>query len=259
MRGITKAFGPVRALDGVDFTLRAGEIHGLLGENGAGKSTLMNVLAGLVRPDAGSVTVAGRPLRPGSPADTAALGIGMVHQHFSLISTLTVAENLSLAGGPGPAFFRRSADLAAPGLAAAERLGWRFDPNTPVWQLPIGHQQRLEILKTLQRDARWLLFDEPTAVLSPPEIEELFAVLERFKQEGRAVVLISHKLGEVLRLCDRITILRRGRWVGEVGRSATSEELAGLMIGSAGDPDSGGSKPRRESAKRAKARPGKRD
>jgi simple sugar transport system ATP-binding protein len=252
-RGITRSFGEQRALDGVDLTIRAGEIHGLLGENGAGKTTLMNVLAGVVLPDAGTVTVAGQPLRLGSPSDSAAIGIGMVHQHFSLVPALTVAENLSLAAGSGPAVFRRSAGLAAPALAVAGRLGWRFDPDTPVWQLPIGHQQRLEILKTLQRDARWLLFDEPTAVLSPPEVEELFGVLGRLRSEGRSVVFISHKLAEVQRLCDRVTVLRHGRRVGELPRGATTEELARLMVGPG---DGGDEDPTlcRENAQGAKAR-----
>jgi ABC-type uncharacterized transport system ATPase subunit len=235
-RGVTKSFGTQRALDRVDFTLHPGEIHGLLGENGAGKSTLMNVLAGVVRPDEGSVTVDGRPLRLGSPPHSAAVGIGMVHQHFSLIPALTVAENLSLAACAGPAFFRRSAALAPEGLSLASRFRWEIDPETPVWQLSIGRQQRLEILKTLQRHARWLLFDEPTAVLSPPEVEELFSFLGRLRQEGRSIVLISHKLGEVLRLCDRITVLHRGRVAGELMRGTTAEELARLMIGEAEPP-----------------------
>jgi general nucleoside transport system ATP-binding protein len=156
-----------------------------------------------------------------------------VHQHFSLIPALTVGENLALAAGSGPAFYRRSADLIARPLALARRLGWQFDPDTPVWQLGIGHQQRLEIIKALQRDAPWLLFDEPTAVLSPPEVDELFTVLENLRREGRAIVFISHKLPEVLRLCDRVTVLRRGRRVAVVGRGVSANELARLMVGSA--------------------------
>jgi general nucleoside transport system ATP-binding protein len=231
--GITKSYEGQRALDEVDFTLRPGEIHGLLGENGAGKSTLMGVLSGVVRPDRGSITVAGGPLRLGSPADSAALGIGMVHQHFSLIPALTVAENLSLAAGAGPALYRRAAGLAGKGLSLAWRFGWEFEPDTPVWQLSIGRQQRLEILKALQRGARWLLFDEPTAVLSPPEVEELFQFLDHLREEGRAIVFISHKLPEVTRLCDRVTVLRRGRIAGELPRGASMAALARLMIGSA--------------------------
>lgn len=158
----------------------------------------------------------------------------MVHQHFSLIPALTVAENLALAAEGGPAFFRRSADLAGEALELAGRLGWQFDPRTPVSKLPVGRQQRLEILKILQRDARWLLFDEPTAVLSPPEAEELFAALERLRGEGRGIVFISHKLPEVLRLCDRVTVLRQGRSVGERRRGVTAAELARLMVGESG-------------------------
>ncbi len=231
MRGIAKSFAGKPALDGVDLDVQAGEIHGLLGENGAGKSTLMRVVAGVVRPDAGSVTVAGRALRLGSPGASAAAGIGMVYQHFSFFSALTVAENLSLAAGAGPAFFRRAADLTGAGLAAGERLGWRFDPNTPVGQLSVGQQQRLEILKALQREARWLLLDEPTAVLTPLETDELFGVLDRLRREGRAIVFISHKLEEVRRVCDRITVLRQGRVVGEAGRGAPAARLAEWMIG----------------------------
>jgi simple sugar transport system ATP-binding protein len=254
MRGITKSFGGLRALDEVDLTLCAGEIHGVLGENGAGKSTLMYVLSGMLRPDAGRIIVAGQPLRLGSPNDSAKQGIGMVHQHFSLVPALSVAENLSLAAAAGPAFFRRSGDLAAGALAVAERLGWRFDPNTAAWQLPIGRQQRLEILKVLQRDARWLLFDEPTAVLSPPEAEELFEVLQRLRREGRGIVFISHKLPEVLRLCDRVTVLRRGRRIGERPRGVTAAELARLMVGGSSSEDRSNGKTPRESAKGAKAR-----
>jgi ABC-type uncharacterized transport system ATPase subunit len=235
MRSVTKAFGGKLALDRVDLTLKAGEIHGLLGENGAGKSTLMNVLAGVVRPDAGEVVVGERELRPGSPREAATLGIGMVHQHFSHFPALTVAENLSLAAVGGSNIFCRAADLAAGALERAERLGWRFDPETPVWQLSVGQQQRLEIIKVLQRDARWLLFDEPTAVLSPPEVEELFRVLSRLRREGRTVVFISHKLEEVRRLCDRVTVLRQGRKVGERQRGVTASELARLMVGEAAD------------------------
>lgn len=232
MGGILKRFDGTLALDGVDFELRRGEIHALLGENGAGKSTLMHVLSGLYSPDGGAIEVEGRPARFRSTADAAQAGIGMVHQHFRLVENLTVAENLALALPERTPFLLPRRGLAAGALEIAERLGWRLDPRAPVWQLPVGMQQRLEIVKVLAQDPQVLIFDEPTAVLAPVELEELFAVLERLRSEGRSLVFISHKLNEVMRLCDRITILRRGRNVGTVSADETdAADLARRMVG----------------------------
>ena len=225
MRGITKRFGGVLALDRVDFDLAPGEIHALLGENGAGKSTLMNVLRGLTPPTAGAITLGGQPAHFASPQDAARAGIGMVHQHFLLVPTFTVAENLALASPSGRPPLREAQEIA-------RRLGWTIPWNARVADLPVGTQQRVEILKALLGDARLLLFDEPTAVLAPTEIGELFTVLRALRAEGRSLVFVSHKLNEVMALCDRVTVLRRGRAVGTVAVGDTSpEDLARRMVG----------------------------
>jgi simple sugar transport system ATP-binding protein len=230
--GLVKRFGGVPALAGVDFELRRGEIHALLGENGAGKSTLMSVLSGLYAPDAGTIEVGGRPVRFRSAGEAARAGIGMVHQHFKLVEGLTVAENLALALPAETPFLLPRRGLAAAALAVAERLGWHLEPEVPVWQLPVGVRQRLEIVKVLARDPEILILDEPTAVLAPVELEELFTVLTRLRGEGRSLVFISHKLNEVLRLCDRVTVLRRGHNAGTVSIGETdAADLARRMIG----------------------------
>ena len=228
MRGITKRFGDVVALDRVDFDLVPGEIHALLGENGAGKSTLMNVLRGLTPPTAGTITLGGTPVRFCSPQDAARAGIGMVHQHFLLVPTFTVAENLALASPTRHPPLHEAKEIAG-------RLGWAIPLNARVADLPVGMQQRVEILKALLGNARLLLFDEPTAVLTPGEIGELFTVLRALRAEGRSLVFVSHKLNEVMALCDRVTVLRRGRAVGTVAVADTSpEDLARRMVGEAG-------------------------
>jgi len=238
MHGIGKRFGEVRALEDVAFDLRAGEIHALLGENGAGKSTLMHVLSGLYAPDGGTVEVRGRPVRFRSPRDAARAGIGMVHQHFTLVENFTVAENLALALPGQTPFLLPRRDLAAAALALAERLGWDLPADAPVWQLPVGLQQRLEIVKVLALDPEILIFDEPTAVLAPVELDELFAVLGRLRGEGKALVFISHKLNEVIRLCDRVTVLRRGRNAGSVAVADTdAADLARRMVGAEEAPE----------------------
>jgi general nucleoside transport system ATP-binding protein len=235
MRGIRKAFGAVQALDGVDLDLRPGEIHALLGENGAGKSTLMHVLNGQIVPDRGSVEVGDRPVRPGSQQHAARAGIAMVHQHFTLVDNFTVAENLALQE-EGAGFLLPRREVASAALAQGESLGWRFRGDTPVWQLSVGMQQRLEILKALSRRPRVLILDEPTAVLAPIELPDLFAVLRRLRDEGTTIVFISHKLREVLELSDRISVLRRGRLVRAVDAAGTTAEaLAGWMIGGEAD------------------------
>ena len=225
MRGIFKRFGEATALDGVDFSLMPGEIHALLGENGAGKSTLMNILRGLLPPTAGTITLGSQPIQFRSPQDAAKAGIGMVHQHFLLVPTFTVIENLALAS-PDRYPPRKEAQ------ALAERLGWAISWKTRIADLPVGTQQRVEILKALLGNARILLFDEPTAVLAPNEIEELFTVLRVLRSEGRSLVFVSHKLNEVMALCDRVTVLRRGRVVGTVNIGETDpEDLARRMVG----------------------------
>ena len=236
LRGLTKRFGPVIANDGVDFEVRAGEIHALLGENGAGKSTLMNLLFGLAEPDAGAMHLRGVPYRPGDPSDAIRAGIGMVHQHFMLIPTFTVAENVVLGSEPVRGL---SLDLDAARAAIRElsaRYGLDVDPDALVRDLPVGVQQRVEILKALYRQADVLILDEPTAVLAPPEVEHLIGVLRGLVATGRAVVFISHKLREVLTVADRVTVLRRGKVVGTVRPAeATEQSLATLMVGHAVD------------------------
>ena len=225
LRGVSKRFGSTLALDGVDFDLVPGEIHALLGENGAGKSTLMNILRGLTPPSAGQIFLDGHPVRFINPQDAARAGIGMVHQHFLLVPTFTVAENLALASRTKQPPLQEAAGLA-------KRLGWNIPFNARVADLPVGAQQRVEILKALLGNAQILLFDEPTAVLAPPEVEELFTVLRALRNEGRSLVFVSHKLNEVMALCDRVTILRRGRSVGTVAASETNaEDLARRMVG----------------------------
>jgi simple sugar transport system ATP-binding protein len=231
LRSITKEFPGVRANDAVDFDLRPGEIHALLGENGAGKTTLMNILCGLLRPDEGEVELNGERVELRSPRDSIARGVGMVHQHFRLVDRFTVAENLTL-GWHTPRWLVRGRTLSHEVARLSEAYGMRVDAQRPVWQLSVGEQQRVEILKNLYRGARILVLDEPTAVLTPQESEALFASLRRMAADGRGVVFISHKLEEVLALADRVTVLRRGRNVATVEKRATNErELARLMIG----------------------------
>ena len=235
MRGITKRFPGVVANEQVDFDLRVGEIHALLGENGAGKSTLMNILSGLYQPDEGEIVLGARPVRFESPHDAIAAGIGMVHQHFMLVPTLTVAENIMLGAeitfGPG-LIDRATARRRILGLSI--EYGLAVDPRALVGELPVGVQQRIEILKALFRDADILVLDEPTAVLTPGEAVDLFRVIRGLVAGPRpkSVVFISHKLREVLTLADRITVLRAGRVVGTTTPAeATEASLAAMMVG----------------------------
>lgn len=234
MTGIEKRFPRVVANHLVDFCVEEGEIHALVGENGAGKSTLMKILYGMESPDAGLVRVMGKEVREFSPAAAIAAGIGMVHQHFMLVPTLTVAENVLLGMEPrlGPWFDRAQAEKEVRDLSA--RFGLAVDPAARVEALPVGVQQRVEILKVLARGARVLILDEPTAVLTPQEVEELYGTLARLKAEGRTVVFITHKLREVNAATDRLTVLRRGTTVGTAKTAEVSEaQIAEMMVGRA--------------------------
>ena len=230
--GIVKRFPGVIANDHVDFELRAGEVHALLGENGAGKSTLMNILAGLYSPDEGQIRVNGQRADLGSPRDAIAAGIGMVHQHFALVPSMTVTENVIL-GLDRPRFRLDLGHFDDEIRTIAVSVGLHVDPKARIWQLSVGEQQRVEILKLLYRGARILILDEPTAVLAPQEVDELFATLRSMTAAGRSVVFISHKLGEVLAIADRITVMRRGRVTaaGIPAEGASKEDLARLMVG----------------------------
>jgi general nucleoside transport system ATP-binding protein len=233
LRGITKRFPGVVANDQVDLLVRAGEVHGLLGENGAGKSTLMNILYGLYSADEGEILIDGTPVELGDPGDAIAAGIGMVHQHFMLVPVFTVAENILLGAEPLDRF-RRFDRGAARELVTelAERNNLPVDPDAIVEELPVGLQQRVEILKALYRDARMLILDEPTAVLTPQEADGLFDSIRAFVAEGRSVIFISHKLREHRAIADEVSILRRGRNVGTLDPRETDEqEMANLMVG----------------------------
>ena len=237
MSGIVKRFPGVVANDGVDLEIRAGEVHALLGENGAGKSTLSNILCGLYRADEGVVEVAGRQSEFSSPRDALNAGIGMVHQHFRLVPTFTVAENVVLGESDGSLFMNHD-QVAARVQELSDRYALAVDPTARIWQLSVGEQQRVEILKVLYRGAKVLILDEPTAVLTPIEARSLFATLRAMGEEGRSVIFISHKLGEVMAVSDRVTVLRGGRTVGTVDTSETStRDLASLMVGRSVDFD----------------------
>ncbi len=233
MRGVTKRFPGVLANDHIDLDLRRGEIHALLGENGAGKTTLMNILYGLLTPDEGEIRLGGKPASIASPADAIAQGISMVHQHFMLVPVLTVAENILLGEEPmaNPVFLDRKA--AHTRIRELGRFfGTEIDPDAKVGALSVGWQQRVEILKALYRNADILVLDEPTAVLTPQETREIFTVLRRLTAEGTSIIFISHKLYEVLEIADRITVIRRGKVVGQRKPAETNEDdLAEMMVG----------------------------
>lgn len=233
MKGITKAFPGIMANSKVDFELKKGEIHCLLGENGAGKSTLMKILYGLYKQDEGEISFKGKPLSVNGPADTLKQGIGMVHQHFMLIKPLTVAENLVLGNEP-----RRAGILIDKKKARTELLeisrafGLAIDPDARIEDISVGMQQRVEILKALHRGAEVLILDEPTAVLTPQETKELFVIMRKLVRDGKSIIFISHKLKEVMEISDRVTVINHGKIIGTVATSDTSMRLlANMMVG----------------------------
>ena len=232
MREITKIFGEFVANDKINLELRKGEIHALLGENGAGKSTLMNMLAGLLEPTSGEIVVNGKSEKLDSPSKAASLGIGMVHQHFMLVEAFTVAENIILGSevtNKGVLDLKKAnADI----LELSERYGLAVDPTAKVEDISVGAQQRVEILKTLYRGADILIFDEPTAVLTPAEILELMEIMKTLVKEGKSIILITHKLDEIRAVADRVTVIRRGKSIQTVGiEGATNKDLAEMMVG----------------------------
>ncbi|MBX3083586.1 MAG: ABC transporter ATP-binding protein [Anaerolineae bacterium] len=232
MRNITKRFPGVLANDRVTLGVRRGEVHALLGENGAGKSTLMKILYGMQQPDEGEIRLNGSPIRITSPAAAIKAGIGMIHQHFMLVPSLTVAENVALGLRSTNAPFVNLATIVKKSRELADTYGLKIDPNAYVWQLSVGEQQRVEILKALYRDAHVLILDEPTAVLTPQEVTELFKTLRHMTDIGHALIFISHKLHEVLSISERVTVLRDGRVVGSQSTtSATRSSLVQMMVG----------------------------
>lgn len=234
LRGITKVFGSLVANDHIDLVVQPGEIHALLGENGAGKSTLMNVLYGLYQPDDGEILLDDKVVHFSGPGDAVAAGIGMVHQHFMLVPVFTVAESVALGYEP-----TKAAGIIDFGKARervtelSDRFGFDIDPDALIEDLPVGAQQRVEIIKALSRDAGILILDEPTAVLTPQETDELIAIMRQLKQAGTSIVFITHKLREVRAVADRITVIRRGKVVGEASASSTEKDLASMMVGRA--------------------------
>jgi simple sugar transport system ATP-binding protein len=231
LRGITKRFGPLVANDSIDLIVEPGQIHALLGENGAGKSTLMNVLFGLYQPDAGEILLDDTPRHFSGPGEAMAAGIGMVHQHFMLIPVFTVAENVMLGHEPSKFGVINLAEARRRVREISDRFGFDLDPDALVEDLPVGLQQRVEIVKSLSRDARVLVLDEPTAVLTPQETDELMVTMRQLADHGTSIVFITHKLREVKAVADTITVIRLGKVVGSAAPTASTDELASLMVG----------------------------
>lgn len=232
LRGITKRFGPLVANDSINLTVEEGRIHALLGENGAGKSTLMNVLYGLHEPDEGEILIDGRPVRFKGPGDAVAAGIGMVHQHFMLIPVFTVAESVALGGEPlGKAGLIDLAKARKTVADVSARFGFDLDPDARIADLPVGAQQRVEIVKALSREAKVLILDEPTAVLTPQETDELMEIMRQLAESGTSIVFITHKLREVRAVANDITVIRRGAVVGTASPEDSEGELANKMVG----------------------------
>ena len=232
MLNITKEFPGIKANDNITLQLRRGEIHALLGENGAGKSTLMSVLFGLYQPEEGTIKKNGEVVRIHDPNDANALGIGMVHQHFKLVECFSVLDNIILGIEPNKAGFLQKAEARKKVLALSEKYGLRVDPDALIEDISVGMQQRTEILKMLYRDNEILIFDEPTAVLTPQEIDELMTIMKSLAAEGKSILFISHKLAEIMAVADRCTVLRKGRYIGTVNtRDTTPEQLSAMMVG----------------------------
>ncbi|MFC3932753.1 ABC transporter ATP-binding protein [Streptococcus dentapri] len=234
MHNITKKFGDFVANDYINLDVKAGEIHALLGENGAGKSTLMNMLAGLLEPTEGEILLNGKPVKLDSPSKSASLGIGMVHQHFMLVDAFTVAENIILGSEVTKGAFLDLKRATKEIIELSEKYGLAVDPDAKVADISVGAQQRAEILKTLYRGADILIFDEPTAVLTPAEITELLEIMRNLVKEGKSIILITHKLDEIRAVADRVTVIRRGKSIETVSvAGASSQQLAEMMVGRA--------------------------
>jgi len=232
MRGITKRFPGVIANENVTFNVHPGEVHTLLGENGAGKSTLMNILYGLYQPDEGSVYIHGEQVQLHSPSDAIAHRIGMIHQHFMLVPTLTVAENVALGLRSSRAPMTDLKQVSRKIRSLSDRYGLQVDPDSSIWQLAVGERQRVEIIKALYRDVQLLVLDEPTAVLTPQEVDDFFVTLREMTADGRGLIFISHKMNEVMELSDRISVLRAGKLVGTTTPAQTTkQDLAQMMVG----------------------------
>ena len=231
LEGICKAFGSVKANSNINFDVRTGEIHALLGENGSGKSTLMNILSGIYSPDSGSIELYGKPITFTSPKDSIAAGIGMVHQHFKLVDVLTAKENI-IGGNKGTSFFTGGKAMSAKIREIEDKYGLRLDPDKKVYNMSVSEKQTCEILKVLYRGAKILILDEPTAVLTPQEITVLFDILRKMKAQGCSIVIITHKLAEVLEISDRVTIMRKGESIKTVNTAETNAaELTEMMVG----------------------------
>ena len=232
MRNITKSFGTFKANDQINLQVKKGEIHALLGENGAGKSTLMNVLSGLLEPTSGEILMSGEVINITSPTKANQLGIGMVHQHFMLVDAFTVTENIVLGNEPSQFGILNRKEARAEILRVSEQYGLQVDPDAYVRDISVGMQQRVEILKTLYRGAEVLIFDEPTAVLTPQEIDELINIMHGLVKEGKSIILITHKLDEIKAVADRCTVIRRGKGIGTVDvADVSSQQLADMMVG----------------------------
>jgi ABC-type uncharacterized transport system ATPase subunit len=232
MLGITKEFPGVRANDDVTLRLKRGEIHALLGENGAGKSTLMSVLFGLYQPDKGTIRMNGKEVRISSPNDANALNIGMVHQHFKLVEVFSVLDNIILGAETTRLGMLKKDEARKKVVSLSQQYGLRVDPDAMIEEISVGMQQRVEILKMLYRDNEILIFDEPTAVLTPQEIDELMDIMRSFAKEGKSILFITHKLNEIMAVADRCTVLRKGKWMGTVDiMDTTKEELSRMMVG----------------------------
>ena len=232
MLHITKEFPGIKANDDITLQLKKGEIHALLGENGAGKSTLMSVLFGLYQPEAGEIRKNGKPVKIDNPNDATALGIGMVHQHFKLIDVFTVLDNIILGAETTKLGFIQRKEARKKVEELSEKYGLKVDLDAKVEDITVGMQQRVEILKMLYRDNEILIFDEPTAVLTPQEIDELMATMKEFAREGKSILFISHKLNEIMAVADSVTVLRKGKCIGTVNTCDTNkQELSNMMVG----------------------------